>query len=236
MRRGLIGMALLAASCSPPGDGNGSDGAGAARGPEPTAVIAAAGGGEGGCSFSWNGEEVTQDQLLERGVMAIQRAIEEVGGIEALTDKNMPFLRLEAASNAPYSCTGPALRAMERAGFADVVLRPSADRAADHRIDLPLGPPPASRHPEMVPIIVRIEKDGRLTWDGTAIDSAGLRERLGAARSMAPPVDLFVAPSADSDFMALYETMRTIEAENMEATLSGCAGTPGPIREGSPVC
>jgi hypothetical protein len=230
MRPGLIILSLLALSCSPPEERN--EAAGRAGGRGPGAVVVASSGGGQGCSYRWDGEPVSQEELLAKGVKLIMHAIEDVGGIEKITEENMPYPRLEASAGEPYSCTGPALREMRRAGFAHVMLKTPGAASPDQRADFPMvGYEPRPEH-----AVVRLEKDGRITWNGEAVDKAGLGERARLAATMRPPVDLFVAPSADSDFATLHEAMRAIEAANMEASLSGCAGTTGPVLETSPVC
>lgn len=78
-----------------------------------------------------------------------------------------------------------------------------------------------------------------MTWNDEAVDLNGLRRRVrGLGGEVLDAV--VIAPSADVDFMTLYEAIRIVgEAKvgetNMMPTLSGCAGTVGPVRE-PPVC
>ena len=227
MRSSLIAALLLVASCSPPRQENT---AGSTAGPA-AVVMAISGAGED-CSIRWNGETIPRELVVDNSVKLIMRTIEELGGVDRVTEENMPYLRLEAAGDTRYSCTGPILREMERAGFAHVVLKRSAGPGADQRANFPL----LTDVPGGESAILRLEKGGRMSWDGEAIDRTVLRERARLARAMSPPVNLFVAPSADSDFTTLHDALRTIEREKMHAFLSGCAGTSGPIRETSPVC
>lgn len=224
--RCLIFVTALAASCSPSGEGNAS--ATGASGPEPTAVVTAASRGAGDCSYLWNGEPATEQKILDKSVVAIFHAIEDVGGIEKLTEEAMPLLRLKAAPDVPYSCTGPALRQFERAGLLTVLLKPAG--APDQRANFFMDPPPEGPF-----AIVRLGKQG-MSWDGRPIDRAGLLERVRAEGMNRPPVELVVAPAEDSSYLALHDALATMKQGGMEATVSGCAGTSGPVRTDNPVC
>jgi hypothetical protein len=224
--RSLLFLALLAVSCSPPGGGNQSS-AGPAGADKPM-VVTATSAGAGACSYSWNGEAVSEQGLLDKSVAAIEVAIERVGGIEKITEETMPVIHLQGPPETPYSCTGPALRQLERAGMVNVVVRP--DGAYGMKAKFPIDPFEAGPF-----TIIRVGRDG-MSWEGQPIDQAGLRERVKAERLNRPPVELAVAPAEDSTFRGLYETLAAVKQGEMEAILSGCAGTSGPVRESGPVC
>ena len=224
MRRSLIIAACCAASCSPSGEDNVS--ANSVGPPEPIVVTAASSGGT--CAYLWNGEAVTAQGIGDRSVAAISEAIEGAGGIENMIDAEVVQLRLEGAPDVPYSCTGPALRELARAGLVDVVLMP-AGASGQNAIFITDSPPDGPR------AIVRLTKEG-MSWDERAVDQPGLLERAQAEASSRPPVALVVAPAEDSGFLALHDALATIRQGGMEATLSGCAGSSGPIRESGPVC
>ena len=230
MRHSPIYALLLIASCAPPSEENKTDGGAGGEGPAAT-VTAVSNAGQG-CSIRWNGEAVSKEGLLDNSVRLIMRAIEDIGGIDKVTGENLPYLRLEAAGDVPYSCTGPVLREMQRAGFSHAALKLAEGPARDQRADFPLEPVgPSQNH-----AIFRLEKSGRMTWDGVAVDRVGLKEKARLARSIAPQVEFSVAPSPDSDFKALYDALRAIEEEKLTAVLAGCAGTPGPVWDLSPPC
>lgn len=225
MRRSLIIAATFAASCSPSDEGNES--AGDPGDPKPAIVVTAASRG-GDCAYSWNQEAVTEKAILDRSVAAISQSIDEAGGIENLIQEGMPQLRLEAAPDVPYSCTGPALRQLGRAGMLDVVLGPVG--ASGQKANFFMNPPPPGPF-----AILKLTSRG-MSWDGKPIEQAGLLERARAESHYRPPVELVVAPAEDSGFLALHDALAAIRQGGMEATLSGCAGSSGPIRESGPVC
>ena len=78
------------------------------------------GDGAGGCEVYWNLTKVSSEELLERAVDKLETEIERVGGIENLTDENMPEAHIRGDINTPYKCIGGAVFTMQRAGFARV--------------------------------------------------------------------------------------------------------------------
>ncbi len=78
-------------------------------------------GGPGGtCEVYWNLTKVDSEQLLERAVDKLEKLIEEVGGVENVTEENMPEAHIRGDVNTPYKCIGGAVITMQRAGFARV--------------------------------------------------------------------------------------------------------------------
>ena len=78
-------------------------------------------GGPGGtCEVYWNLTKVDSDQLLERAVKKLEDLIKDVGGVENVTEENMPEAHIRGDVNTPYKCIGGAIITMQRAGFARV--------------------------------------------------------------------------------------------------------------------
>jgi biopolymer transport protein ExbD len=78
-------------------------------------------GGPGGtCEVYWNLTKVTSDELLDRAVKKLEQLIEDVGGVENVTEENMPEAHIRGDVNTPYKCIGGAIFTMQRAGFARV--------------------------------------------------------------------------------------------------------------------
>ena len=75
-------------------------------------------GGE--CEVYWNLTRVNSEELLDRAVKALEDLIKEVGGVENVTEENMPEAHIRGDINTPYRCIGGAVFAMQRAGFARV--------------------------------------------------------------------------------------------------------------------
>ena len=77
-------------------------------------------GPSGECEVYWNLTRVNSDELLERAVKQLEDLIANVGGVENVTEENMPEAHIRGDINTPYRCIGGAVFAMQRAGFARV--------------------------------------------------------------------------------------------------------------------
>jgi len=237
--RSLALLLMPIAACSPSGGGNGSA---PGRGGELAGVVTIVPSGAGDCSILWNGAPVSQQALLENAVTVNSEALEALE--KAMNEERrryptavfehdgdeLPDVRVEAARGLPYSCFGPALRTLERAG-SDVRLRPAGENVPDQKAYFADD---SSRPARRYSAIVRLAAHGRMTWNDEAVDLDGLRRRVRALDSRTLD-DVAVAPSADADFTTLYEAMRAIGQRDNMPTLSGCAGTVGPVRA-PPIC
>lgn len=241
--RGLTLLLVPIAACSPSGGSGPAQG----RGGELAAVVTLVSRGAGDCSIRWNGAPVSQQALLQNAVAVNSEALEALEkaiGEERRRSPSVHFehdgdevpdVRVEAARGLPYSCVGPALRILERAG-SDVRLRPAGEDAPDQKAYFADD---FTRPVRRYAAIVRLAAGGRMTWNGEAVDLAGLRRRVRALGTQTLD-DVAVAPAADADFIAVYEAMRAIGQEKIGQhermpTLSGCAGTVGPVRD-PPIC
>jgi biopolymer transport protein ExbD len=78
-------------------------------------------GGPGGtCEVYWNLTRVTNEELLERAVKKLEDEIAKAGGVENITEENMPEAHIRGDINTPYKCIGGTVFTMQRAGFARV--------------------------------------------------------------------------------------------------------------------
>ena len=78
-------------------------------------------GGPGGtCEVYWNLTKVDNEELLDRAVKKLEKLIKDVGGVENVTEENMPEAHIRGDINTPYKCIGGAIFTMQRAGFARV--------------------------------------------------------------------------------------------------------------------
>src|SRR3954453_5923686 len=78
-------------------------------------------GGPGGtCEVYWNLTKVDSDELLKRAVEKLEKLIKDVGGVQNVTEENMPEAHIRGDVNTPYKCIGGAIFTMQRAGFARV--------------------------------------------------------------------------------------------------------------------
>ena len=72
------------------------------------------------CEVYWGIQKVTQQQLLQRAVQKLEKLIRDVGGVQNVTEENMPEAHIRGDVNTPYRCIGGAVFTMQRAGFARV--------------------------------------------------------------------------------------------------------------------
>src|SRR5687768_7814934 len=78
------------------------------------------GGPGGSCEVYWNLTQVTSQELQDRAVKKLEDLIEDVGGVENVTEENMPEAHIRGDINTPYKCIGGTIYTMQRAGFARV--------------------------------------------------------------------------------------------------------------------
>lgn len=78
------------------------------------------GGEGGGCEVYWGLTQVNSEELLDRAVSKLEEAIEAAGGVENITEENMPEAHIRGDIDTPYKCIGGAIFTMQRAGFARV--------------------------------------------------------------------------------------------------------------------
>ena len=78
-------------------------------------------GGPGGtCEVYWNLTRVNSQELLDRAVAKLEEQIEAVGGVDNITEENMPEAHIRGDVSTPYKCIGGTIYTMQRAGFARV--------------------------------------------------------------------------------------------------------------------
>ncbi len=78
------------------------------------------GGAGGTCEVYWNLTKVDSQDLLDRAVKKLEDQVAKVGGVENLTEENMPEAHIRGDVDTPYKCIGGAIITMQRAGFARV--------------------------------------------------------------------------------------------------------------------
>jgi biopolymer transport protein ExbD len=74
----------------------------------------------GRCEVYWDLTMVSSEQLLERAVAELERQIAAVGGVQNITEENMPEAHIRGDIDTPYRCIGGAVFAMQRAGYARI--------------------------------------------------------------------------------------------------------------------
>jgi biopolymer transport protein ExbD len=77
--------------------------------------------GPGGtCEVYWNLTKVNQQDLLKRAVQKLEDQIKKVGGVQNITEENMPEAHIRGDINTQYKCIGAAVITMQEAGFQRV--------------------------------------------------------------------------------------------------------------------
>jgi len=75
---------------------------------------------DGTCEVYWGLTRMNSDELLKRAVKKLEDEIKKLGGVDNMTEENMPEAHIRADINTPYKCVGGAIYTMQRAGFARV--------------------------------------------------------------------------------------------------------------------
>ena len=77
--------------------------------------------GPGGtCEVYWGVQKVTQKELLDRSVQKLENLIKAVGGVQNVTEENMPEAHIRGDVGTQYKCIGAAIITMQQAGFQRV--------------------------------------------------------------------------------------------------------------------
>lgn len=77
--------------------------------------------GPGGtCEVYWNLTRVTQKELLDRAVQKLEKLIKDVGGVQNVTEENMPEAHIRGDVDTQYKCIGATVITMQQAGFQRV--------------------------------------------------------------------------------------------------------------------
>ena len=74
----------------------------------------------GECEVYWGLTRHNAEELLDRAVGTLERQIAAVGGVENITEENMPEVHIRGDINTPYRCIGGAIYTMQRAGYARI--------------------------------------------------------------------------------------------------------------------
>jgi len=77
-------------------------------------------GSDGSCKVYWDMTPVTSKQLLDKAVAKLKDEINKVGGIQNITEDNMPEAHIRGDVNTPYKCIGGTIVTMQRAGFQKI--------------------------------------------------------------------------------------------------------------------
>ncbi|HLL30063.1 MAG TPA: biopolymer transporter ExbD [Allosphingosinicella sp.] len=75
---------------------------------------------DGTCEVYWDLQKVNSEDLLKRAVKKLEDEIKKLGGVDNMTEENMPEVHIRSDINTPYKCVGGAIYTMQRAGFARV--------------------------------------------------------------------------------------------------------------------
>ena len=87
--------------------------------PENVSLVVRNGPGDT-CEVYWGVTRVTQKELLDRSVQKLEKLIKDVGGVQNVTEENMPEAHIRGDINTRYKCVGAAIITMQQAGFQRV--------------------------------------------------------------------------------------------------------------------
>ena len=74
----------------------------------------------GQCEVYWDLTPLSSEQLLNRAVTELEDQIEAMGGVQNMTEDNMPEAHIRGDVNTQYKCIGATIITMQQAGFQRV--------------------------------------------------------------------------------------------------------------------
>jgi len=75
---------------------------------------------DGTCEVYWNLTKVNSQELVDKAVKKLEDQIKAVGGVDNITEENMPEAHIRGDINTQYKCIGAAIITMQQAGFQRV--------------------------------------------------------------------------------------------------------------------
>jgi biopolymer transport protein ExbD len=91
---------------------------------------------DGTCEVYWGNVPITGEELSTRASSTLEDLIEEIGGIDNVTEENFPEVHIRGDVNTPYRCIGGAIYRMQYAGFQKIgfISQPAAGAAIVERL------------------------------------------------------------------------------------------------------
>lgn len=217
VRGRLLGSLLVvvaAAACSPDDGGRGAEAAVVGDLPAPLGTLEVAGPP---CTNRSDGHPKADDDILRESIIAIDRAVQRVGGPDNLTEDALPHWRIVGGEDSRWSCVRRALGTVARAGIARAALRvPSGGRDEIVNFVLAAPGPPAS-----APIHLKIGRGGNLSWDGEPIAADELTDKV---RSMGPRAAereaIVLGASPHATFGEVYAVVKALGASGATAAMN----------------
>ena len=74
----------------------------------------------GACEVYLGMKKISQKDLLDSAVKKLEDQIKKVGGVQNITEDNMPEAHIRGDVNTQYKCIGAAIITMQQAGFQRV--------------------------------------------------------------------------------------------------------------------
>jgi len=72
------------------------------------------------CQVFWGSTPIDSTKLLERSQGKLEKLIRDLGGVQNITEDNMPEVHIRGDINTPYKCIGGVIYTMQYAGFQKV--------------------------------------------------------------------------------------------------------------------
>lgn len=72
------------------------------------------------CQVYWEQTPVDSTELLRRGQSKLEKLIRDIGGVQNITEDNLPEVHIRGDINTPYKCIGGTIYTMQYAGFQKI--------------------------------------------------------------------------------------------------------------------
>lgn len=192
------------------------------------------------CSFTWDGQPITQEGIIARAVVVMDDTISAAGGVENIMEEDLPVIRFEAESDAPFHCMSLAVGVVRAAGFAGGALRiAGTEQDVDVLFEI------TGMESSSPLTIASLDDSGAISISGRPVALANLGSEIVPQPGLGPIAGagtLFLLPSANTAFSHVFEAAEAITQSGGRATLASCysaaldssfaadeVGTPLPI-------
>ncbi|MEQ1725100.1 MAG: biopolymer transporter ExbD [Sphingopyxis sp.] len=72
------------------------------------------------CQVFWGQTPINSSVLLEQGREKLEKLIRDLGGMQNVTEENLPEVHIRGDINTPYKCIGGVIYTMQYAGFQKI--------------------------------------------------------------------------------------------------------------------
>jgi len=187
MKTSVVPLALALALAALPSPA--ARAAPASRSPDP--ILSAAASPGGGCAYRWDADSLDEEQLLDRAVLSLKRAIDRADGPAVLNEQDVPVPNLQFGETVPYRCVRTTIETVMRAGYIQLrIARAQAGKElwADPMVfDIRQDESP-QLHGRRAPVYnwLSLGPNGKLGWNGNRISPGILRDYARLTQGLNP--------------------------------------------------